>query len=66
MSQEGSKQLFWSDSRYKFEYVDAGKFYARTDFCPDSTCTFEAKFAYISSDSNKGDVVFGVRNSWMN
>ena len=32
MSQEGSKQLFWSDSRYKLMYVDAGKFYARTDF----------------------------------
>ena len=66
MSQEGSKQLFWSDSRYKLEYVDAGKFYARTDFCPDNTCTFEAKFAYISSERNRGDVVFGVRNSWMN
>lgn len=66
MSKEGSKQLFWSDSTYKLEYVDAGKFYVRTDFCPDSTCTFEAKFAYISSQSNRGDVVFGVRNGWLN
>ena len=43
MRQEGSKQLFWSDSRYKLEYVDVGKFYARMDFYPDSTCTFKAK-----------------------
>ena len=40
MSQEAKKLLFWSDSTYKLEYVDAGKFYVKTDFCPDSTCTF--------------------------
>lgn len=46
MSQEGSKWLFWSDSRYKLEYVDTGKFYARTDFCPDSTYTFNTKMDF--------------------
>ena len=46
MSQTGSKQLFWSDSRYKLEYVDTGKSYAMTDFCPDSTCTFKAKMNF--------------------
>lgn len=46
MSQEGSKQLFWSDSRYKLEYVDVGKFYARMDFYPDSTCTFKVKINF--------------------
>ena len=32
MSQEGSKQLFWSDSRYKLEYVDTGKSYCKDRF----------------------------------
>lgn len=46
MSQEGSKRLFWSDSRYKFEYVDTGKSYARIDFCSDSTYTFKVKMDF--------------------
>ena len=46
MSQEGSKQLFWSDSRYKLEYVYTGKSYARIDFYSDSTYTFKAKMDF--------------------
>ena len=46
MSIEAKKQIFWSDSRYNLEYVDTSKFYARTDFCPDSTCTFKAKMDF--------------------
>ena len=49
MSQKESKQLFWSDSRYKLKCVDAGKFYASTDFCPDNTYTFEAKNEFSES-----------------